>query len=149
MPTARSYPVVSWGMQTPWMQPTPWMQTPSGHVTSDACWEANTLSPPPPPPRTKWHTGIKTIACLKLRLRAVKIYWHVGYRCSGVRGEFATGWVWGGDAGSGVRSDGTTAGGGGGDGVLPAGPTRRADRGPSTAHRTRHWCNDAGRVSGV
>ena len=43
-------------------------QRPPGHVTCDACWDRD-----PPPPWTESQTGVKTLPCPKLCLRAVNI----------------------------------------------------------------------------
>ena len=81
-PACWLYPVVSdWGgsVQPPSLEADPplsldadppWCRTPLPDaelpldVTCDACWEAT-------PPLTEWQTGVKTLPCPKLRLRAV------------------------------------------------------------------------------
>ena len=54
--------------EDPPLRQTPQTQTPSGHVTFDACWEANS---PLPPDRMTDACG--NITLRKFRLRAVKL----------------------------------------------------------------------------
>ena len=55
--------------QTPYLDADPPLDAyppgyrPPGHVTCDACWEAN-----PSPLWTEWHTGVKTLPCRRLLL---------------------------------------------------------------------------------